>query len=100
MPQKHFILFYDGAPGYEEKRKPYRAEHLEHARRAKERGELVLAGAFADPIDGAALVFKGDSDQAARDFANADPYVINGVVKSWRIREWTTVIGELALTTV
>jgi len=27
-------------------------------------------------------------------FAKADPYVKNGLVKSWRVRKWATVIGE------
>jgi hypothetical protein len=57
------------------------------------RGELVLAGAFADPIDGAALLFRGESAAAAEAFARADPYVLNGLVQRWRVRPWTTVVG-------
>ena len=48
----------------------------------------------ANPADGAALLFQGDSPKVAEDFARNDPYVINGVVKSWRVREWTTVVGD------
>jgi hypothetical protein len=29
-------------------------------------------------------------------FIAQDPYVQNGLVKSWRIRPWNTVVGELA----
>ena len=90
----HYLLFYEAGADYEERRKPFRAAHLAHARAAAERGELVLGGAFASPVDGAVILFSGDSPATAEAFAKSDPYVVNGVVKSWRVREWTTVVGE------
>ena len=92
----HYLLFYEAGPGYEERRLPFRAEHLRHARASVERGELVLGGAYADPIDGALLLFRSDAPTIVEEFAKADPYVLNGVVKRWFIREWTTVVGEAA----
>jgi len=70
-----------------------RADHLELGRQSHARGELLMAGALAEPMDGAVLVFRGESTAAAEAFARADPYVQNGLVKSWRVRKWTTVIG-------
>ena len=96
----HFLLFYDLEPDYLERRADFRAEHLELARAAQERGELVLAGALADPVDGAVLLFRGDTPGAAERFAEADPYVRAGLVNAWRVRAWTTVIGEGAATPV
>jgi uncharacterized protein YciI len=90
----HVILFYDIGEDYIERRGPYRAEHLALARQAFERGDLVLGGALADPVDGVVLIFRGPSTEAAEAFVKADPYVKNGVVKSWRVRKWTTVVGE------
>lgn len=90
----HYLLFYDVADDYIERRASYRAEHLAHARRAHERGELVLGGALANPPDGAVLLFKGSSPDAAEAFARNDPYVTSGVVTAWRVREWTTVVGD------
>ncbi len=90
----HCILFYDVVDDYVARREPFRAAHLELARRAHERGELVLAGALADPVDGAVLVFRGSSPEAAEAFARADPYVTNELVTRWRVRKWTTVIGD------
>jgi uncharacterized protein len=90
----HHILFYDVVPDYVERRAAFREEHLRLAREAHEHGELVLAGAFAEPADGAALVFRGDSPAAAEAFAKSDPYVKNGLVKAWRVRKWNTVIGD------
>ena len=96
----HFLLLYDVAPDYLTRRGEYRAEHLALGWAAHARGELVLGGALADPVDGAVLLFRGDSPAVAESFAAADPYVRNGLVTRWRVRPWTTVIGELAATPV
>jgi uncharacterized protein YciI len=88
----HHILFYDVVDDFVEKRAPYRASHLSQATQAYARGEIVLAGALAEPTDGAVLIFH--SGEAAKAFAESDPYVQNGLVKSWRVRKWLTVIGE------
>jgi uncharacterized protein YciI len=90
----HYLLFYDVVADYVTKRAPFRAAHLEYARRAVERDELVLGGALANPADGAVLLFRGASPAVAEAFAAADPYVLNGVVLKWRVREWTTVVGK------
>jgi uncharacterized protein YciI len=89
----HTILFYDVVDDYGERRAQFRRQHLDFARQSQQRGELVLAGAFAEPADGAVLVFRGDSTPVAEAFAKADPYVTNGLVKTWRVRKWMTVIG-------
>ena len=90
----HYILFYDVIDDYVEKRAQFRELHLKHARAAYDRGELVLGGALADPVDGAVLVFRGESAEVAEQFAKSDPYVLNGLVKQWRLRKWNTVIGN------
>jgi uncharacterized protein YciI len=90
----HYLLIYDVVPDYVARRQPLRAEHLGLARAAHARGELVLGGALADPTDGAVLLFKGESPAAAEAFAAADPYVRNGLVTSWRVRAWATVVGD------
>jgi uncharacterized protein YciI len=96
----HYLLFYDVVPDYAQRRLPFRAEHLALARAAQARGELVLAGALADPIDGAVILFRADSPAVAEAFAAADPYVCNGLVTRWRVRAWTTVVGDGAAVTL
>ena len=91
---KHYLLFYELADDYPQRRAEYRAEHLGKAWSTSESGELLLAGALTDPIDRAILLFKSDSPAAAEEFARTDPYVLNGLVKRWYVREWTTVVGE------
>ena len=92
----HYLLFYDVVPDYVERRAALRAEHLALAQAAHARGELVLGGALAEPVDGAVLLFRGDSPTAAEAFAAADPYVKNGLVRRWWVRTWTTVVGDEA----
>ncbi len=90
----HYLLFYEVVDDYVTRRAPFRKIHLQHAKAAQERGELELAGALANPADGAVLVFRAESPAIVEAFAKADPYVMNGVVTKWRVREWTTVIGK------
>jgi uncharacterized protein YciI len=89
----YWLLLYDVVDDYVERRAPFRYRHLAHARAAHERGELVVAGALADPADGAVLVFRADTAEVAEAFAAADPYVLEGVVTDWVVRAWTVVIG-------
>jgi len=96
----HYLLFYDVVKDYVQRRGQYRAEHLALGRAAHARGELVLGGALADPVDGAVLLFRGDSPAVAEAFAAADPYVKNGLVTRWWVRTWTTVIGDGAAMSV
>ncbi len=90
----HYLLFYDVSPDYLERRAEFRAEHLNLAWQAQGRGELILAGALADPVDGALLLFKGESKDVVEQFVAVDPYVRSGLVTRWRVRPWTTVVGE------
>jgi uncharacterized protein YciI len=97
---RHFLLFYDAGDDYVERRAIFRDAHLRLAWAAQARGELILAGAFAEPVDGAALLFRGEFAGVAEEFARKDPYVTNGLVARWRVREWSTVVGELAATPI
>lgn len=90
---QYFALIYDVIDDYVEQRAPFRQLHLALAEDARERGQLVLGGAFDDPVDGALLVFKGTDRSVAEDFARNDPYVLNGLVTHWRVRPWNVVIG-------
>jgi uncharacterized protein YciI len=91
----YYLLLYDVVDDYVERRAPFREAHLNLAREAQERGELLLGGALAAPVDGAVLLFAGDGPSVAARFAENDPYVQNGLVTRWRVREWTVVIGAL-----
>ena len=92
----HFVLIYDVGEDFIEQRGRFRDEHLALAWQAVGAGELVLAGALSEPTDGALLLFESPTPDAAVRFAEADPYVRNGLVKRWRVQRWHTVVGALA----
>ncbi len=96
----HYLLLYDVASDYLERRNQFRSEHLKLAWQAHARGELILGGALADPVDGAVLFFQGESPEVAARFAAADPYVLNGLVTRWTVRPWLTVVGDSAASPV
>ncbi len=85
------ILFYDYIPDVAERREPLRPAHLAILNELLGAGALRMAGAYANPLDGAALVFT--SRDAAEKFVERDPYVANGLVSAYHIRDWNVVIG-------
>ena len=89
----YYILDYITSGNYLEERLKYRKEHLNHATEYFNEGYLILGGAI-DAANEAVLVFKADSDKIVEAFAQNDPYVKNGLIKSWSVKKWNVVIGE------
>lgn len=89
---QHFVLTYELAPEYLERRGALRDPHLALAWEAADSGALLLAGAVGEPPKTALLVFTDAA--AAQTFAEADPYVREGLVLSFRVQPWATVIGQ------
>jgi uncharacterized protein YciI len=90
----YFALIYDLVDDYIERRAAFRAEHLKLAQEWHARGEIVLAGAFAEPANQALLIFHAEDRGSPEAFVRRDPYVLNGLVKSWKVRLWNVVIGN------
>lgn len=90
----YYALIYETVDNYVARRAEFREMHLRMAREVRERGELILAGAFDDPVDRALLVFRVDDKSKVEDFARKDPYVVNGLVKKWEVRPWKVVVGH------
>ena len=90
----YYALFYEVVDDFIARRVAYRDAHLRLAHEARARGELLLAGALADPADGALIVFQGESPAVADAFAREDPYVKNGLVTKWKVRNWAVVVGN------
>jgi uncharacterized protein YciI len=89
----HYLLTYELADDYLERRKEDGDEHLRLLWQAYDRGELLLGGALLEPVDRGLYVFQGDSPAVAERFAKADSYVRHGLVKRWQVRPWLTVVG-------
>jgi len=90
----YYALFYEMVDDFVTRRAPFRDEHLNLARESQSRGQLVLAGALTDPPAGALLVFNAPDASAVEAFVQRDPYVANGVVRQWKVRPWTVVVGN------
>ncbi len=91
---KYYALFYEVVDDFVARRAPFRDEHLRLASLAHDRGEIVFAGALAEPADRALIVFHAADKSKVEAFARRDPYVANGLVKKWEVRPWTVVIGN------
>lgn len=92
----HYLLTYELAADYLQRRAQFREAHLSLAWSAAETGELLLGGAVGDPPESALLLF--ESAEAAERFAQSDPYVSNTLVTSYRVLPWATVVGRGAAT--
>ncbi len=90
----YYALFYELVDDMINRRVPFREEHLRLARESRQRGELVLAGALAEPVDRALIVFHVDDKSKVEAFARKDPYVVNGLAKKWEVRPWNVVVGN------
>ena len=89
----YYVLLYDYVDDVAERRPQFREAHFSLIGAHKDRGEVVMAGAWANPMDGAAIVFRTEDRSLVERFVERDPYVQNGLVPSWSIREWTVVAG-------
>ena len=90
----YWLLEYQLVDDYVERRAPLRQEHLGLAQAACDRGELVLAGALAEPNDRAVLVWQTDDRSPIDAFVAQDPYVREGLVTAVGVRPWTVVVGN------
>jgi len=110
-------LKYNYVPDILDRRGPYRAAHLEEAKKMvgdilkiiaipttfhssinfplqADQSKLVMAGALTDPVDGAIFIFRNVSKDDIEAFVKDDPYVQNGLVPAYEIRPYMVVAGD------
>jgi uncharacterized protein YciI len=85
------VLFYETAEDLLPKAQLHYPAHRARLDVFHGQGTLLLVGTFADPREGAMAVFT--TRAAAEEFAREDPFVLNGVVSRWYIREWNEIYG-------
>jgi len=67
--------------------------HKERLDEFHRRGDLLMVGTFGDrQAQGSMSIFR--SREAAEEFAEDDPFVLNGVVRCWEVRDWEEVLTE------
>src|SRR5689334_2097550 len=86
-----FVVLYESAPNVATNAPPHLAAHVARWKEFQARGELLMIGTFSNPQDeGSMAIFT--SREAAEAFIKDDPFVLNGVVQGWTIREWREVL--------
>jgi uncharacterized protein YciI len=86
-----YVLIYDYVDNIVERRAPHRDRHLEKYRAWKADGRIVMGGAVGDPPYGAHIVFDVDDPALVEEFAESDPYVLEGLVTDRRVVPWAVV---------
>jgi uncharacterized protein len=88
-----YVLFYESADNVVANAPPHFPAHKQRLDEFHKRGDLLMVGTFGDPqAQGSMSVFA--SREAAQEFAEGDPFVVNGVVRRWEIRDWDEVLTE------
>jgi uncharacterized protein len=85
-----YVLIYESAADVAETAPLHFAAHKARWHEFLESGSLLLIGPFTDQ-SGAMAVFT--TRAAAEEFAAGDPFVLNGVIRNWYIREWLEAIA-------
>jgi hypothetical protein len=82
-----YVLFYESADDVLSKAPAHYEAHVARADDFRSRGLLLMLGPFGDPQEqGSMSIFT--SREAAEEFVSGDPFVLNGVVAAWEIRDW------------
>jgi uncharacterized protein len=86
-----YVVFYESADDALEKVPEHFPAHAARGKEFHDRGSLLMFGAFANPLtEGSMAIFA--TREGAEEFVAGDPFVLNGVVKSWEIREWNEAL--------
>jgi len=87
-----YVVFYDSADDVGSKAPAHFPAHSARLQEFHARGTLLLVGTFGNPQEeGSMAVFS--SREAAEEFVKGDPFVLNGVVRDWHIREWNEILA-------
>jgi uncharacterized protein YciI len=86
-----YVLFYDSADEVALKAPPHFPAHRARLDEFHAAGTLLMVGTFENPQQNGSMgVFT--TRESAEAFAAGDPFVMNGVVKAWRILAWNEVL--------
>jgi uncharacterized protein YciI len=87
-----YVLLYESADDVASRAPAHFPAHSARLQEFHADGSLLMVGAFADAqADGSMAVFT--TREAAEAFAREDPFVLNGVVRDWRILEWNEILA-------
>jgi uncharacterized protein len=86
-----YVLLYESADDVRNRAPAHFPAHHARLQEFHARGELLMVGTFGDPQEqGSMAIFP--TRAAAQAFVDGDPFVLNGVVRGWEIREWNEIL--------
>lgn len=86
-----FVLLYESADDVAAKAPAVYPAHAARIREFHGRGEILMVGTFGDPqTQGSMAVFP--TRESAEEFVAGDPFRLEGVIKSYEIREWNEIL--------
>jgi uncharacterized protein YciI len=86
-----YVLSYEAGGDFRAKVPAHIETHRALWKQFHAAGQLLMIGPFTDaPAGGAMGIFT--TRDAAEAFVNADPFVSQGVVARWTIREWNEAL--------
>ena len=80
------VSFYEMAPDALSKVMEHYPAHRARLDEFHGRGILLAAGPLGNPPEGAMAIFT--TRGAAEEFIEGDPFVVSGLVSTWRLVEW------------
>lgn len=87
-----YVVFYESADDVAAKAPAHFPAHRARLDEFAGRGTLIMVGTFGNPQDeGSMAIFTTRDD--AEEFVRGDPFVLNGVVRAWHIREWNEILA-------
>lgn len=86
-----YLLFYEPVENVLAKAPAHLPAHSARLDDFHARGALLMVGTFANPQEGSMSIFT--TRAAAEEFVEGDPFVLNGVIRNWQIREWDEVLA-------
>jgi uncharacterized protein len=88
-----YVVLYEAAPDVLQRAPEHMPAHSARIQEFHSRGDILMVGTFGDPVaQGAMSVFP--TREAAEAFVEEDPFVVNGLVTRWELREWNEVLTE------
>jgi uncharacterized protein YciI len=87
-----YVLFYESADDIASKAPEHFPAHSARLDEFHSQGTLLMVGTFGNPQEeGSMAVFT--TREAAEEFATGDPFVLNGVVRTWYVCDWDEVLA-------
>jgi uncharacterized protein YciI len=86
-----YVVLYESADDVASRAPAHFPAHKQRLDEFAGRGDLLMVGTFGDPqAQGSMAIFR--TRAAAEAFVAGDPFMLEGVVKAYEIRDWNEIL--------